>query len=78
MAGDGPDAREVLLAQGIFAPLLLLLKSDSPLVVRSAAFALSNLVRGQDAPLPYVLKKSMIERGEKLLKRSRGRKKNCK
>ncbi|XP_013406767.1 importin subunit alpha-8-like isoform X1 [Lingula anatina] len=45
MAGDGPECRDLLKAQGVLLPLVNLLKSPSPHVVQSSAFALSNMVR---------------------------------
>jgi hypothetical protein len=55
LAGDGPAARDLLLAQGIFPLLLPLLASEHVNVVHSAAFAVSNLVRGQGAPIAMLL-----------------------
>eukprot|EP00041_Stephanoeca_diplocostata_P019947 m.437149 g.437149 ORF g.437149 m.437149 type:complete len:536 (+) comp21433_c0_seq4:238-1845(+) len=47
IAGDSPSCRDQLIAQGAISPVISLIASRSADVVRSAAFALSNLLRGQ-------------------------------
>jgi len=46
-SGDSQECREILRAQGIIVPMVNLLKSPISTVVQSAAFALSNLARGE-------------------------------
>ncbi|XP_020615337.1 importin subunit alpha-9-like [Orbicella faveolata] len=46
-SGDSQECREILRAQGIIVPMVKLLKSPISTVVQSAAFALSNLARGE-------------------------------
>ncbi|KAL9959731.1 hypothetical protein ACROYT_G033083 [Oculina patagonica] len=45
-SGDSQECRDILRAQGIIVPMVNLLKSPISAVVQSAAFALSNLARG--------------------------------
>ncbi|KAJ7370277.1 hypothetical protein OS493_033357 [Desmophyllum pertusum] len=46
-SGDSQECRDILRAQGIIVPMVNLLKSPISAVVQSAAFALSNLARGE-------------------------------
>lgn len=46
-SGDSQECRDILRAQGIIVPMVNLLKSPISTVVQSAAFALSNLARGE-------------------------------
>ncbi|KAH3894055.1 uncharacterized protein LOC127861681 [Dreissena polymorpha] len=48
LAGDSPECRTMMQAQGAVVPLVTLLQSPVPAVVQSAAFALSNIAR--DSP----------------------------
>ena len=54
LAGDGPELRDAALAAGALAPLLALLDDPAqPLTAtRTAAWALSNIVRGKPRPRP--------------------------
>lgn len=45
LAGDGPECRNMVRAQGVVAPLIKLSQSQHPAVIQSAAFALSNLAK---------------------------------
>lgn len=45
LAGDSPECRALLHAQGAVDPLVKLLQSPVPAVVQSSAFALSNIAR---------------------------------
>ncbi|KAK7088074.1 importin subunit alpha-6-like [Littorina saxatilis] len=45
IAGDSIECRQILHSQGCLPPLIKLLESPTPACVRSAAFAISNLIR---------------------------------
>jgi len=51
MAGDCVQFRDVIRANGAIPPIVALLNHKNPSVVRTAAFALANLARGQDPRL---------------------------
>ncbi|XP_074641679.1 uncharacterized protein LOC141899333 [Tubulanus polymorphus] len=55
IAGDSEECRDVLKHQGIIPPLVELLKSPSPTVVKSALFAISNMARGHDPSIKEML-----------------------
>ncbi|ESO08615.1 hypothetical protein HELRODRAFT_185404 [Helobdella robusta] len=55
LAGEGEEERKLLMQQGVVAALVPLLKSACSNVVKSAAFALSNLARSSEA------KQKMVE-----------------
>lgn len=57
-SGDSQECRDILRAQGIIAPMVNLLKCPISTVVQSAAFALSNLARGEQ-----VVAEEMIQAG---------------
>ncbi|CAM9777915.1 unnamed protein product [Chrysoparadoxa australica] len=48
IAGDSPECRALLTANGAILPLTRLLSSQSPDLARTAAWALSNLARGEN------------------------------
>lgn len=48
VAGEGADLRSTLLAQGALRPLALLMMSNKGSTARTAAWALSNLIKGPD------------------------------
>jgi hypothetical protein len=55
LAGDGLDCRDQILRLGAGPPLVRLLGTPIPQVWRSAAFAVSNLIRGDGAnPRPFL------------------------
>ncbi|CAH1801140.1 unnamed protein product [Owenia fusiformis] len=49
IAGDGPKCRDLVIQQGALPPLVQLLQAPQPSLVQSAAFALSNMIRGDGA-----------------------------
>lgn len=49
VAGEGEDLRNILLAQGALLPLARLMLSDKGSMARTAAWALSNLIKGPDS-----------------------------
>lgn len=57
-SGDSQECRDILRAQGIVVPMVNLLKCPVSTVVQSAAFALSNLARGEQ-----VVAEEMIRAG---------------
>lgn len=57
-SGDSQECRDMLRAQGIVVPMVNLLKSPVSTVVQSAAFALSNLARGEQ-----IIAEEMLQAG---------------
>ncbi|KAJ7972433.1 Importin subunit alpha [Quillaja saponaria] len=49
VAGEGEDLRNVLLAQGALLPLARMMQPNKGSTVRTAAWALSNLIKGPDS-----------------------------
>lgn len=49
VAGEAEDLRDILLAQGALLPLARLMLSDKGSTARTAAWALSNLIKGPDS-----------------------------
>ncbi|XP_020578172.1 importin subunit alpha-9 [Phalaenopsis equestris] len=49
VAGEGEELRNILLAQGALMPLARLMMSDKGSMARTAAWALSNLIKGPDS-----------------------------
>lgn len=45
VAGEGEDLRNILLSQGVLLPLAKMLLPDKGSTVRTAAWALSNLIK---------------------------------
>ncbi|GKD54134.1 importin subunit alpha-9-like protein, partial [Tanacetum coccineum] len=48
VAGEGEELRDLLISQGALRPLGRMMLSDNGSTVRTAAWALSNLIKGQD------------------------------
>lgn len=48
VSGEGEELRNILLAQGALLPLARLMLSNKPSTTRTAAWALSNLIKGPD------------------------------
>ncbi|KAG9453449.1 hypothetical protein H6P81_006353 [Aristolochia fimbriata] len=48
VAGEGEEMRNILLAQGVLPPLARMMLSDKGSTARTAAWALSNLIKGPD------------------------------
>ncbi|XP_068689862.1 uncharacterized protein [Montipora capricornis] len=59
-SGDSQECRNILRAQGIVVPMVNLLKSPVSTVVQSAAFALSNLARGEQVVAEEMLHAGIV------------------
>ncbi|KAL0752560.1 hypothetical protein Bca101_034563 [Brassica carinata] len=72
VAGEGEDLRNVLLSQGALPPLARMIFPDKGSTVRTAAWALSNLIKGPEskAAAQLVGVDGMVDAILRLLKRS--------